>query len=507
LNLARQLGAEEIFDADDDKLAYKISLQTGGRMADCAIFCAAAEQSGALSQASSLLRRKGRLVMVGVWGEEFKRDDVYAKEIDFLISCSYGPGRYDPSYEEDGLDYPYAYVRWTENRNMQEYLRLLSCGAVDVSVLLERSFPLERVDEAFALLKSKERPLLITLNYGPPPDLSLVKRPDELTRKIFIKNRTGKRPAAGLTVAVVGAGSYAASAHLPNLKAGSFNLKAVCSRTGHKAGAMAARFRAEYATTSYDEILQDPDIEAVIICTRHNLHGAQVLAALKAGKHVLAEKPLALTDDDLESVKNFYAGGPEGRPLLCVGFNRRFSRYARAVKKALHGPLIMTYRMNAGFLPGDHWVHGPEGGGRIVGEACHIFDLFQYFVDAPVCSMSVAAMRPSAPFKTSDNKIISLEYMDGSIGSIAYYAVGSADMPKERLEISWQGSSAVIDNYQSLKAYGCELEDLSDRQPDKGQKELLDRFGQAALNGGPWPISLDNLMETSHLAIRAQKGC
>ena len=505
LTLAQEMGAELTVNPRAVDALEQIFQHTGGRLADCVIFCAATSHSEALSQAFALLRRKGRLVMVGVWGNEFKREDIYAKEIDFHISCSYGPGRYDPAYEEEGRDYPYAYVRWTENRNMQEYLRLLAAGTIDLTLLLEKNYPIQQVAEAFAALNAAEKPLLVTLNYGEPFDFSQLGAVHSLSRKVDGSQRKAIKNSASLNVAIIGAGDYSTGVHLPNLKrlGDLFNLQAVCSRTGSKAQAVATQYQAAYSTTDYADILNDPAINLVIIATRHNLHAQQALAALHAGKHVLVEKPLALTSQEVDEIRDFYAQ-PGDKPMLCVGFNRRFSRYAKAVKDAISGPVMLHYRMNAGFLPAEHWVHGAEGGGRIVGEGCHILDLFCYLAGAPATSIAVASMRPTAPFQANDNKIITLEYANGSTGSISYFATGSNKISKEYLDVHWQGKSISMDNYQRIEGYGCTLPQLTDSTPDKGQKDLLETFGKAIVAGGPWPIALEEILETSYLAIKAQ---
>lgn len=507
LALAEKMGAEFIINAKDSSLRDKIFQQTSGRMADCVIFCAATNHSESLSQAFSFLRRKGRLIMVGVWGSELKREDIYAKEIDFHISCSYGPGRYDSSYEEGGHDYPYAYVRWTENRNMLEYLRLLSIGAVNVDLILEKIYPIEKVDEAFAALNGNEKPLLVALDYGPPFSFSEIEKMGSLPRKVSSSLPASTKGAVPLKVAVVGAGDYLTGVHLPNLKKlePMFALHAVCSRTGSKAQSVANQYQARYSTTDYSEILGDLDVDVVIIATRHNLHGGQVLAALQAGKHVLVEKPLALDAGEVDAIRDFYAA-PGDKPMLCVGFNRRFSRYAKAVKEAVgNSPLVLNYRMNAGFLPEEHWVHSHEGGGRIVGEGCHIIDLFRYLAGAPVTSIAVAGMHPQAPYQATDNKIITLEYANGSVGSISYFATGSSEISKEYLEVHWGGKSVIMDNYQELKGYGCSVPAIRDSSPDKGQRDLLEAFGTALLKGGDWPIYLEEILETSYLAIKSQE--
>lgn len=500
LELARGLGAELTLNPAAGDLAGAVSRHTSGRMADAVIFCAATGDASVLSGAFGLLRRKGRLVMVGVWGRELDRADIYAKEIDFLISTSYGPGRYDPAYEEGGLDYPYDYVRWTENRNMAEYLRLLADGALDVGALVEGVYPVERVEEAYAALGGAARPLMLLLDYGRElPDFAAA--PERFRRSVAV---AAPAPKAGpVRTAVVGAGNYAMGMHLPNLAALDefFSLRTVCSRTGSRAKAAAEQFRAACATTDYAEVLADREVDLVVLCTRHDLHGAQVLAALAAGKHVLVEKPLCLTEAELDAIAEFYAR-PGDKPVLAVGFNRRFSPALLSVAEAAAGrvsPLFLRYRMLAGYLPQDHWVHGPVGGGRIVGEACHVVDLLRRLTGAPVTGAGAASLHPAGGhYSASDNKIISLEYADGSVASIEYCALGAPGLPKELLEVHFDGKSVVLDNYQSVTGHGVGVKRAASPQPDKGQLPMLRELGLALTGARPgWPIALDELLETT----------
>ncbi|MCK5644234.1 MAG: bi-domain-containing oxidoreductase, partial [Gammaproteobacteria bacterium] len=383
LDLARKMGAEAVFNPLKCDVIKEIIHYTGGHGADIVLFCAATNNSQALSDAFAMCRKKGRLVMVGVWGAELKREDMYKKELDFLISTSYGPGRYDADYEERGLDYPYSYVRWTENRNMEEYLRLLARKSINVDPLIEATYPIMEVEEAFASLQKPDRPLMVILDYGDnlPDGLeALASQP----RKVTIQNRIDKKSGSQrVRVGLIGAGGFAMGMHLPNLQklSDKYEIRAICSRTGANAKAAATKFGAEYSTTDYQEILADPDIDLTMICTRHNLHGKMVIESLQAGKHTFVEKPLCITKEELETIRNFFNSRlptPGSRlPILMVGFNRRFSKYAREVKKHVQdriNPLFIHYRINAGYIPLDHWVHTEEGGGRIIGEACHIID-------------------------------------------------------------------------------------------------------------------------------------
>jgi predicted dehydrogenase/NADPH:quinone reductase-like Zn-dependent oxidoreductase len=509
LDLARLMGAELILNPTRDQVVDAVRNHTDGRLVDVTLFSAATSDSKVLSQAFALTRRKGRLVMVGVWGKELDRNDIYAKEIDFLISTSYGPGRYDADYEEGGHDYPYDYVRWTENRNMAEYLRLLATGRLDVGPLIQGVYPIARAEEAYAALQAPERPMMALLDYGQelPEGLAAFSR----TVSVGVRGAVARAHTGRIRAAIVGAGNYAQGMHLPNIKNLSdlFTLRAVCSRTGANAKAVAVQYSADYATTDFDEVLADEHVDLVILCTRHNLHGPQALSALKSGKHVLVEKPLCLTQEELDAIAAFYEGedhGDRGTPLLAVGFNRRFSKYADEVRRCIQGrstPLFLRYRMNAGYLPPDHWTHGHEGGGRIVGEACHIVDLLRSVTGSPVQNVSAASLHPTGRnFSAADNKIITLEYTDGSVGSIEYLSVGAKDLPKEYFETHFDGKSVIVDDYRSVGGHGVDTLRLADFVPDKGQLPMLKQIGlYIAGKRETWPIALEELIETTAITF------
>lgn len=505
LDLAREMGAEAVFNPSECDAIKEVIHYTGGHGADIILFCAATNNSQALSDAFAMCRKKGRLVMVGVWGTELKREDMYKKELDFLISTSYGPGRYDADYEERGLDYPYAYVRWTENRNMEEYLRLLAKKKINVAPLIEAAYPIMEVEKAFASLQKADRPLMVVLDYG--DNLSDdIKALASQPRKLAIQNLTDKKTGLKrVRVGLIGAGGFAMGMHLPNLQklSGKYEIMAICSRTGTNAKTAATKFGAGYSTTDYQEILSDPEIDLVMICTRHNLHGKMVLESLQAGKHTFIEKPLCTTRAELDAIKEFFNSK---LPLLMVGFNRRFSKYAREVKKHVQNrinPLFIHYRMNAGYIPLDHWVHTEEGGGRIMGEACHIIDLFSYLVNSPVRAYSSAGLRPATQsIGASDNKSIILEYEDGSVASLDYLAVGSKELPKEWLEVHFDEKSIIVDDYKSIKGYGVKVADIHSQTLDKGQIEELEELYKC-LNGEnkSWPIEFESMVETTEVTF------
>jgi predicted dehydrogenase/threonine dehydrogenase-like Zn-dependent dehydrogenase len=513
LDLARDMGAELCLSMREGDAKKVLQHHTSGAGADVIIFCAATDDSEALSTAFKMARKKGRVVMVGSWGRELKREDIYAKELDFLISTSYGSGRYDTNYELKGQDYPYAYVRWTENRNMEEYLRLLATGKIRVEPLIDAVYPLKEVEKAFNHLSSEIRPLMVLLEYewNVTKELStLIPQPRRNEKVVKIREKIDKP----IRVAIIGAGGFATGVHLPNLKKlrDRYEVRAICNRTGFKAQALAQQFGAQYATTDYRQVLFDPDIDVVMICTRHSSHGKMVLESLEAGKNTFVEKPLCTGEEELEKIRAFYNDriGKQPSPLLMVGFNRRFSGYAKEVKRHILGrtnPLFIHYRMNAGYIPLDHWVHSEEGGGRIIGEACHIIDLFSFLIDSDVRSFGVGSLRPNTGSLTSnDNKSIILEYEDGSLATLEYFAVGSKEFPKEFLEVHFDEKSIIVDDYKYIKGYGLKVADIRTRESDKGQLDELEILARyLSGSGDQWPISWESMLETTKITFQLMK--
>lgn len=509
LKIASENGAEEVFNSSLEDVVKAVGHYTGGNGADVVMFCAATGNPEVLSDAFAMTRRKGKLVMVGVWGNELRREDIYAKEVDFLISTSYGPGRYDPAYEEKGMQYPYAYVRWTEKRNMQDFLRLLATKRVNVECLIEGVYPIKEAQMAFESLQNPERPLIVLLDYGKDLPGPLEGLDTEVNRVDVSQAPRNKKSAKPIRVGLIGAGSFAIGTHLPNLQSlKQYEIHAICSRSGSKAQDLAKQFGAAYGTTDYQQVLADPDIDLVMICTRHHLHGPMVLESLKAGKNTFVEKPLCLKEEELGQIEAFYGDGAgvyDNVPLLMVGFNRRFAPCIQEIKNQIDGrinPLMIHYRMNAGHIPLDHWVHDPEqGGGRIVGEACHIVDLFSFLVGAQVRAYSVASLCPNTPsVSASDNKAITLEYEDGSVATLHYFSTGPKKLSKEYLEIYWDGKSVSMDDYSTVTGADVKL-DRSGKQ-DKGHVGELQSLADY-LTGSKegWPMDLESQIEVSRIAL------
>lgn len=500
------LGSDWGVHPDNGSDIEQVIRLTDGIGADGVIITAASPSDSIVSTAFKMCRKKGRVVLVGDVGLNLNRADFYQKELDFFISSSYGPGRYDRNYEEAGLDYPVPFVRWTENRNMAEYLYLVSTKKVRIKELVEAVFPIEKVTEAYeACKRDTDRPLIVLLEYpGQQNNRTLEYR--VLTTKAKVSDKTKVK------IGLIGAGGFAKGMHLPNIQAlnDMFQLFAVASRTGHNALAVAKQYSAKYATTDFKQIINDPEIDAVLIATRHNLHAEMTLAALKAGKHVLVEKPLALTVKELEEIKDFYEKGvSESLPLLLTGYNRRFSPFCRQIFSILYNrtnPMIINYRMNAGYIPLDNWVHGAEGGGRNKGEACHIYDLFTFFTQSKVTDIKVQSITPKTNYYSNrDNFQTVISFSDGSIATLTYTALGAKDYPKEQMDIYFDGKVIHLNDYKSLSIAGFNHKGLETSIVDKGQKDELIAFGNAILKGGDWPIPLWQQIQTVEISCEVEE--
>jgi predicted dehydrogenase/NADPH:quinone reductase-like Zn-dependent oxidoreductase len=502
LEIARGLGMPAALQASADEVAQVHSL-TGGVGADGVIITAASDSSEIVSIAFRMCRRKGRVVLVGDVGLDLRREDMYSRELDFLVSTSYGPGRYDPAYEEDGVDYPIGYVRWTENRNMVEYLRLLAEGRVRVGPLIRATYSVEDAPAAYAALSAGlHRPLCAVLRYSSDPAVPPL-------RTTMNPNARSSR-AGAVRVALIGAGNYAKGMHLPMLRALSadFSLRAVVSRSGPNATATAKQYGAAYATTEIERALDDPDVDLVLIATRHHLHASLALEALRRGKHVFVEKPLALTREDLAAIVEFFDGRVDA-PILQTGFNRRFSPFATRLAEIVSvrtSPMILDYRMNAGYISLDDWVHGPEGGGRNLGEACHIYDLFTAMTDSRVAEVSAQAIRPTtSQYSQTDNFVATMTFGEGSVATLTYTAMGNSSHPKERLDVFVDGAVISLDDYRRLTVVGRKSSGIERRTPAKGQREELVALAGVIREGGSWPIPLWQQVQATDIALTVER--
>lgn len=501
VRLATENGMDFGIDPTANNFVEQVHRVTDGFGADAVIITAASSSSTIVSEAMQACRKKGRVVLVGDVGLDLQRSDFYKKELDFLISCSYGPGRYDATYEEGGQDYPLPWVRWTENRNMEAYLGLLAKRQISIPTLGIVKYSIDEAPQAYEALKSGgQRSLVVILEY-----------PERETRPahtISLKARTATE--VKIRVGIVGAGNFAATTHLPNLARlkDRFALHVVLSRTGANARAIAEQFGAAYATTDFDQLLSDDAIDLVIIATRHDLHGSMVLKALHAGKDVFVEKPLTLDPADLDQLRVFYET-QINPPLLMTGYNRRFSpaiKRAREILQDRIAPMIVNYRMNAGYLPPDHWVHSPEGGGRNLGEACHIYDLFNFLTGSTVRAIQAASISPTGKqYFKNDNFVATISYEDGSVCTLTYTALGSKSHPKETMEIFCDGKVLSMIDYESLTVAGSKLRGWKSLTQQKGHLEELEAAAGSLRNQSEWPISLDEQLEAARVAFEVER--
>jgi predicted dehydrogenase/threonine dehydrogenase-like Zn-dependent dehydrogenase len=472
--LARELGID-ISLVSGENIVTEVMGHTNGYGADSVIICAATQSSEPAHQAMQMARRKGKIVVVGAIGMALERPPFYEKELDFLISCSYGPGRYDSSYEQKGIDYPIAYVRWTENRNMQAFLELLNTKKVNVARLVDHVFAVDEAGAAYQTLGNTEkRPVAVIFKY-----------PAEIKEKALIKHSIELKPAAvagdRIKVGVIGAGAFAQAFHLPNIQQLSyFDLKAVATRTGTTAKKIAEKYGAQYYTTDFQEVLRDKDINMVLIATRHNLHAPIAIEAAKGGKHVFVEKPLAMTYGECREV---YKAVTDNGVNLTVGFNRRFSPLAQKLKRLTEkrkNPAIVHITVNSSGMKKEHWINDPvEGGGAIIGEGCHFFDLAGWLIGSEpkrIYAEKIAAHNPSL---VDDNNIACvISYQDGSVFSLTYTTIGHESFPKERVEVFMDGGVALIDDFKELITAGLGAQGEKVVRANKGQLELLQEFGK-----------------------------
>lgn len=506
--LSKRMGADIGLVVGKDDLAKEVLYHTDGVGADAVVIYAATASNEPVNQSMKIARKKGRIVVVGDVGLNIDRAPFYEKELDLLISRSYGPGRYDPLYEEKGIDYPIDYVRWTENRNMRAFLELLGEKKMDMGPLLEavRIFPIEEAEKAYELLASdREKPLSVLLKY----DYSRYYTPKgevKLQRSFPISPRAveGK-----INVAVIGAGNFARNILLPLLsRIPEYNLKAIVTATAANAKQVASKYKAEYCTTDYKEVLKDDDIDLVMITTRHNLHYPMIIDAAKAGKAIYVEKPMCLTEEELNEIIKVIS---ETKIPLIVGFNRRYAPLAVKAKQLLkqkHRPYLINYRVNAGFVPKDHWIQDPKvGGGRIIGECCHFFDLFNYFVEAEVESISVKSIPVNdTTVAAQDNSVAVLKWTDGSLTTLTYTALGHPDLPKERIEIFANGGGMTIDDFVELKLYGFKEKGIKLKRQDKGHRNQLMELARFLKEGKSNIIPFEESVKAMRITFEVEKG-
>lgn len=499
LALAERFGAR-VVEAGDSAVAEVVAL-TGGIGADAVLLTLASSSDEPIRQAAQMSRKRGRLVLVGVTGLNLVRDDFFKKELTFTVSCSYGPGRYDPAYEEGAQDYPLPFVRWTEQRNFEAVLALMASGQLDPIPLVTHQFGFNEAPAAYDVIGGSEPSLGVVLSYADRGGV----RPGREARTVErTRSVEGVRPASG-SIGVIGAGNFAVRTLLPVLREEKVRLRSIASGGGTSGAVAADKFDFERVTTDLDAIFDDPEVDTIFVLTRHDSHASLAIRALEAGKHVFVEKPLALTVEELEAVGE--AAERSGR-LVMVGFNRRFAPLTEQVRGLLRGragPVAVVATVNAGEIPRDHWTQDPRvGGGRIVGEACHWLDLARSLAGAPIEEVQVVAARDRQGRSIDDIAHLAARFADGSTAVVHYLANGARAFPKERIECFFDGKTVAIDNWRRLRRFGVPGPFFErGRTMDKGHAGEIRAWMRAVRQGGPAPIPLEEVLEVSRWAIRA----
>ncbi len=475
VDLAQKNGFKNAFNSSDDAIGNVIEQITNGYGADAVIITAGTSSLEPVNFAGEIARKKAKVVIVGAVPTGFDRKHYFKKEIDLRMSSSYGPGRYDNDYEQKGNDYPIGYVRWTENRNMQAFVSLIGQGKLDLDALISHEFDFEKAKEAYQLIVDRSEHLCgIVLKYDTTK---------ELKRAIQINSKDYK-PSA-INIGFIGAGSFAQNFLLPNLK--NQNLVNVATARATSARNVANKFGFDNCTGDADEVINNKDINTVFIATPHNLHANYVVKALEANKNVFVEKPLSLTKEELESIKEAES---KSSAQVMVGFNRRFAPQVVALKKELNAnlPKAINYRINAGKLPADHWTQDPKvGGGRIIGEACHFVDLCAFIADSPIVQVDANALKDAN--NLLDTVSVSLAFENGSVASISYFSNGSKALNKEYLEVFCGEKVVVLDDYKTMDIVGKSKKTIKNGSQDKGHADEVAEFLTAIKEGKQLPIS------------------
>ncbi len=493
VDFARKFGVEAAVSGSTSENVEYVLGKTNGIGADGVVITASTTSESLLSECALMSRKRGRIVLIGVIPITVPRNLFYEKELSFQVSSAYGPGRYDPKYEE-GYDYPLPYVRWTAKRNMEAFLFLLETGKIDVAPLITHRFPFDQAIEAYQTI-STENPIGIILEYP-----SRISRPESVSYKIPEISESAPPTEPG--IGFIGAGNFARSVLLPILNQLNAPLQIIASTDGISASIAAKRFNIPVATSSRETIWKDPQINTVFIATRHGSHARLVVQAIEHNKHVFVEKPLALNTEELKQIYSALQKKPNIQ--LMVGFNRRFSPFSQKLKKVLEqrsDPISIVITINAGFIPTDHWVHDPVmGGGRIIGEGCHFIDLARFFTGSPISR--VTALSTSGHSGTDSDKVmILLAFEDGSQASIQYLANGHPRFPKERVEVFSSRRVFQIDNFKKLTGFGAKIRQKAMKQ-DKGHSAELEWFLKSVSGDRPTPIPFREIMEV-HLATFA----
>lgn len=504
LDLARQFGAE-VVDLSQGQDPVLVAAQfSRGRGVDAVILTASTKSSEPVHQAALMCRQRGRIVLVGVTGLELSRADFYEKELSFQVSCSYGPGRYDNDYEEKGVDYPIGFVRWTEQRNFEAFLDMLADGRIDVKPLISHRFAIADAERAYEVVGGSEPSTGILLQY-PSTRAEAQQQTIALAQSGGSKQLSSDSASASVGVSFIGSGNYATAVLIPAFKRTGARLNTVASGAGVSGVHAGRKYGFASATTDTDRLLSEPETDAIVVTTRHDSHASYTVRALAAGKHVFVEKPLCLTLDELAEIQLALqsAKSPQGQtPLLMVGFNRRFAPQIQTIKQLLAGvntPKTLVMTVNAGAVPASHWAQDAEiGGGRLLGEACHFVDLLRHLAGCRIVGWQLARMDVA----TNDTATIQLQFEDGSIGTVHYFANGSKSFPKERLEVFAAGRVLQLDNFRKLRGFGWPgFKRLNLWRQDKGQGLCAKAFVDAIAQGAASPIPAQELFEVTEVMI------
>jgi predicted dehydrogenase/threonine dehydrogenase-like Zn-dependent dehydrogenase len=490
--LAKKLGIDALNPGEGvDQVAY-VNNATSNIGADAVIITASNKTNEIISQSAKMSRKRGRIILVGVVGLDISRADFYEKELTFQVSCSYGPGRYDNDYEQKGIDYPLAYVRWTERRNFETILQAISSNSIHVEPLITERVLLEDYKQIYSEMKGSKSIASI---------LVYPKRPIDPSHSIEIN--ANKFQNGDGVVGIIGAGNFTSAMILPCLKRNSAKLKYISSSTGLTGTVLAKKYNISHSTTDNDIVFKDGEVDLVLITTRHNSHAALAIEALRNGKNVFVEKPLALNKEELDKVIQEYK---QSGKTITVGYNRRFAPLAIEMKKALgnaNTPMNIVATMNAGFIPSNSWIHDLEvGGGRIIGEACHFIDLMTFLTGSKVKSICMNALG-TQPLENTDNASILLKYENGTNAVINYFANGSKTYAKERIEVYHQERTLVLDNWRKLKGYGFNNFNSASSGQDKGHQNQFNLLMESVKNGGESIIPMSELVNTTLASFAA----
>lgn len=501
--LARKLGAQTVDLSKGEDPIKVAEAFSRGRGVDAVIITATSKSSEPLSQAATMCRQRGRIVLVGVIGKEISRADFFAKELTFQVSCSYGPGRYDGDYEDKGNDYPVGFVRWTEQRNFEAVLDLMATGAIDVNPLITHRFSINDALDAYQCLDDKSS-LGIVLDYPNNNETELTGRTVKLSSHVDYN-------ASDAVCAFVGAGNYASRVLMPAFKAAGASLDTVVTSGGVSAVHHGDKQGFVKASTDFDQVLTDTSINTVVIATQHNLHAQQIIAALKNEKHVFVEKPLALIESEIDEIESAYYESVT-KPKVMVGYNRRFAPHVVKMKQLLASvkcPKTFIMTMNAGDIPADHWTQDAAvGGGRIIGEACHYIDLMRHLAGSKIIGFNAMCLGDAPGVAIREDKAsITLSFKDGSIGTIHYFANGGKAFPKERIEVFSNDAVLQLDNFRKLLGFGWNgFSKMKLLNQDKGQKNCSKAFVESIQQGKASPISFDEIIEVARISCQVAES-